>query len=163
MHWIQTKLANNITFAAVVTGLYFALEYPIDLAVVDLGLPEMSGLEVIREVRDKGKTYPILILTARDRWQEHLKTRGEFYHDRAKVLEQMHTGRPEVGADTAALAMHAMAEVMERCRTARLTRNQHVLFRLGELIAWAECAGASDTQLRGARDRGAETCADGAN
>lgn len=51
-------------------GLYFALEYPIDLAVVDLGLPEMSGLEVIREVRDKGKTYPILILTARDRWQD---------------------------------------------------------------------------------------------
>jgi len=51
-------------------GLYFALEYPIDLAVVDLGLPEMSGLDVIREVRDKGKTYPILILTARDRWQD---------------------------------------------------------------------------------------------
>ena len=51
-------------------GLYFALEYPIDLAIVDLGLPEMSGLEVIREIRDKGKTYPVLILTARDRWQD---------------------------------------------------------------------------------------------
>ncbi|MGI9202428.1 MAG: response regulator [Woeseiaceae bacterium] len=51
-------------------GLYFALEYPIDLAIVDLGLPEMSGLEVIRELREKGKTYPILILTARDRWQD---------------------------------------------------------------------------------------------
>jgi two-component system response regulator PhoP len=51
-------------------GLYFALEYPIDLAIVDLGLPEVSGLELIREARDKGKTYPILILTARDRWQD---------------------------------------------------------------------------------------------
>jgi two-component system response regulator PhoP len=51
-------------------GLYFALEYPVDLAIVDLGLPEMSGIEVIREVREKGKTYPILILTARDRWQD---------------------------------------------------------------------------------------------
>ena len=51
-------------------GLYFALEYPIDLAIVDLGLPEMSGLDVIREAREKGKTYPILILTARDRWQD---------------------------------------------------------------------------------------------
>lgn len=51
-------------------GLYFALEYPIDLAIVDLGLPEMSGLEVIRELRAKGKSYPILILTARDRWQD---------------------------------------------------------------------------------------------
>ncbi|MDP6994197.1 MAG: response regulator transcription factor [Woeseiaceae bacterium] len=51
-------------------GLYFALEYPIDLAIVDLGLPKMSGLEVIQEVREQGKTFPILVLTARDRWQD---------------------------------------------------------------------------------------------
>ena len=51
-------------------GLYFALEYPIDLAIIDLGLPEISGLDLIRELREKGKTYPILILTARDRWQD---------------------------------------------------------------------------------------------
>jgi two-component system response regulator PhoP len=51
-------------------GLYFALEYPIDLAIIDLGLPEMSGLEIISEVRKQGKSYPILILTARDRWED---------------------------------------------------------------------------------------------
>ena len=51
-------------------GLYFAMEYPVDLAIIDLGLPEISGLDIIREARDKGKTYPILILTARDRWQD---------------------------------------------------------------------------------------------
>jgi len=51
-------------------GLYFATEYPIDLAIVDLGLPEMSGLDIIRNVREQGKTYPILILTARDRWED---------------------------------------------------------------------------------------------
>jgi len=51
-------------------GLYFATEYPIDLAIIDLGLPELSGLDVIKELRANGKTYPILILTARDRWQD---------------------------------------------------------------------------------------------
>ena len=51
-------------------GLYFALEYPIDLAIIDLGLPEIPGLDVIRQLREKGKSYPILILTARDRWQD---------------------------------------------------------------------------------------------
>ena len=51
-------------------GLYFALEYPIDLAIIDLGLPEMSGLDIIRELREQGRTYPILILTARDRWED---------------------------------------------------------------------------------------------
>ncbi len=51
-------------------GLYYALEYPVDLAIIDLGLPEMSGLDIIKALRAKGKTYPILILTARDRWQD---------------------------------------------------------------------------------------------
>lgn len=51
-------------------GLYFATEYPVDLAIVDLGLPEMSGLDLIRQARKMGKSYPILILTARDRWQD---------------------------------------------------------------------------------------------
>jgi len=51
-------------------GLYFAQEYPVDLAIIDLGLPEVSGLDIIRQVRADGKTYPILILTARDRWED---------------------------------------------------------------------------------------------
>lgn len=51
-------------------GLYFAQEYPVDLAIIDLGLPEVSGLDIIRQVRADGKSFPILILTARDRWQD---------------------------------------------------------------------------------------------
>lgn len=51
-------------------GLYCAQEYPIDLAIIDLGLPEISGLDIIRKAREGGKSYPILILTARDRWQD---------------------------------------------------------------------------------------------
>jgi two-component system response regulator PhoP len=57
-------------------GLYFALEYPIDLAIIDLGLPEMPGIEIIKTLRDKGKTYPVLILTARDRWQDKVDGLG---------------------------------------------------------------------------------------
>ncbi len=51
-------------------GLYFASEYPVDLAIIDLGLPEMSGIDIIKKVREDGHTYPILILTARDRWED---------------------------------------------------------------------------------------------
>jgi len=51
-------------------GLYCAQEYPVDLAIIDLGLPEVPGLDIIRTVRAEGKTYPILILTARDRWED---------------------------------------------------------------------------------------------
>jgi two-component system response regulator PhoP len=54
-------------------GLYFGREYPLDLAVIDLGLPKVSGLEVIKRLRAEGKTFPILILTARDQWQDKVE------------------------------------------------------------------------------------------
>jgi two-component system, OmpR family, response regulator PhoP len=51
-------------------GLYAATEFPIDVAIIDLGLPKLSGFELIRQLRSRGKTYGVLILTARDRWQD---------------------------------------------------------------------------------------------
>lgn len=51
-------------------GLFLGKEYPLDLAIIDLGLPKMSGLEVIKSLRRNGKKYPILILTARGQWQD---------------------------------------------------------------------------------------------
>ena len=87
-------------------------------------------------------TSEIMEMTiSRDRWQLHLKTRGQYYHEQARKLEELHASHPQVGADNAALALHALAEVMERARIARLTRYQHILLRLGEWIAYAECAG----------------------
>ena len=88
-------------------------------------------------------TSEIMEMTiSRDRWQLHLKTRGRHYHDRARELEELDARRPDVGAGCAALALHALAEVMERARIGRLTRYQHILLRLGEWIAFAECAGS---------------------
>jgi len=54
-------------------GLFAGSEYPLDVAIVDLGLPGVPGLEVIRRLRAAGKTYPILILTARDNWQDKVE------------------------------------------------------------------------------------------
>ncbi|SCZ65643.1 response regulator transcription factor [Thiohalomonas denitrificans] len=51
-------------------GLFLASEYPVDLAVVDLGLPGMPGLDIIRALRARGYDMPILILTARGKWEE---------------------------------------------------------------------------------------------
>lgn len=54
-------------------GLYQAREYPIDLLIIDLGLPRLSGIEVIERLRADGNPVPILILTARSSWQEKVK------------------------------------------------------------------------------------------
>jgi two-component system response regulator PhoP len=54
-------------------GLFAGREYPLDVAIIDLGLPKLAGLEVIRRLRAAGKTFPILILTARDNWQDKVE------------------------------------------------------------------------------------------
>ena len=51
-------------------GLYLATTMPIDIAIIDLGLPGVDGLSVIRKLRAAECTYPVLILTARDSWQD---------------------------------------------------------------------------------------------
>jgi len=54
-------------------ALYQVKEFNHDLAVIDLGLPGMSGLDLIREIRSQGKALPILILTARGNWQDKVE------------------------------------------------------------------------------------------
>lgn len=54
-------------------ALYFGEEYPIDVAIVDLGLPDVSGIQVIRQWREAQIKFPILILTARSRWEEKVE------------------------------------------------------------------------------------------
>ncbi len=54
-------------------ALYLGGEYAFDLAIVDIGLPKMSGVEVITEWRKLERNFPVLILTARDRWQEKVE------------------------------------------------------------------------------------------
>jgi alkylation response protein AidB-like acyl-CoA dehydrogenase len=88
----------------------------------------------------EGTSEIMEITIARDRWQLHLKTRGAHYHDRAAELEALHARQPTCGASAAGLALHALAEALERARGARLTRSQHVLMRIGEWVAFAEGA-----------------------
>lgn len=86
-------------------------------------------------------TSEIMEMTiSRDRWQYHLKTRGQYYHEQARQMEALHAQHADVGANVAALALHALAVIMEKARLARLTRYQHILLRLGEWIAFVESA-----------------------
>lgn len=54
-------------------ALYLGTEYNFDAAIVDLGLPKLSGVEVIQHWREQGLTFPIIILTARARWQDKVE------------------------------------------------------------------------------------------
>jgi alkylation response protein AidB-like acyl-CoA dehydrogenase len=95
----------------------------------------------VRITRIYEGTSEIMEMTiGRDRWQQHLKSSGHYYREIASELRALHARHPDVGAETAALASDALGGVLEACRVGRLTRNQHVLFRLGELITYAEGA-----------------------
>ena len=54
-------------------GLYFGTDYPIDIAIIDLGLPKLSGIDLINKLRIDKKSFPILILTANSRWQDKVE------------------------------------------------------------------------------------------
>jgi two-component system, OmpR family, response regulator PhoP len=74
-------------------GLFAGVEYPLDVAIVDLGLPKIPGLELIRKLRAAGKSFPILVLTARDRWQdkvEGLQAGADDYVAKPFHFEEVH-------------------------------------------------------------------------
>jgi alkylation response protein AidB-like acyl-CoA dehydrogenase len=103
---------------------------------------EMEVEKIKRDVRItqiyEGANEVLEITIARDRWQNHLKSRGEYFHELAKEAEAIHGKDPDVGADLAAIQLKALASIFEECKNQRLTRNQHIMMRLGELATWAE-------------------------
>jgi len=78
---LQTSLAEILREAGYavdvsgdgVEGLFFGQEYPLDLAIIDLGLPGLPGLDLIRKLREQERQFPILILTARADWQDKVE------------------------------------------------------------------------------------------
>lgn len=54
-------------------GLFQGKEYNYDAAIIDVGLPKLDGISVIKALRECGAQFPIIILTARDRWQDKVE------------------------------------------------------------------------------------------
>ncbi len=93
-------------------GLYLAQQSIHDLLILDIMLPEMSGLEIVGSLRAKGYTVPILLLTARDS-----------VDDRVTGLES--------GADDYLVKPFASRELLARMRA--LLRRKGNLIPEGEL------------------------------
>ncbi len=104
-------------------GLFLASEYPLDAAIIDIGLPGKSGLEVIKTLRDQGSLLPILILTARSSWQD--KVQGlemgaddyltkpfqmEELQARIKALLRRATGIPQTLLECGPIALDVAAQ-----------------------------------------------------
>jgi two-component system response regulator PhoP len=78
---LQTSLAEILRDAGYavdvssdgIEGLFFGEEYPIDLAIIDLGLPGLPGMDLIRKLREQERQFPIMILTARSEWQDKVE------------------------------------------------------------------------------------------
>ncbi|GIU26267.1 DNA-binding response regulator [Shewanella colwelliana] len=76
-HHLQVQLSelgNQVQVALTAKeGFYQATNYPIDVAIVDLGLPDQDGMTLIQNLRKAELKAPILILTARVNWQDKVE------------------------------------------------------------------------------------------
>jgi two-component system, OmpR family, response regulator PhoP len=73
-------------------AVYMGKEVPFDIVIVDLGLPKMSGIEVVKKLRESQRRFPILILTARSSWQdkvEGLKSGADDYLVKPFHIEEL--------------------------------------------------------------------------
>ena len=138
-------------------GLFAGTEYPIDVAIVDLGLPGIPGLELIRKLREAGKVFPILVLTARDRWEdkvEGLQAGADDYVAKPFHFEEVHArvqalmrraggwARPElicgpIALDTRAQTVKLRGSPVE-LTTFEYRILEHMMLRAGEVISKTE-------------------------
>jgi two-component system, OmpR family, response regulator PhoP len=73
-------------------GWYYGSEYDYDAAVIDLGLPKLGGIDLIRRLRQADRRFPVLILTARGHWQdkvEGLEAGGDDYLTKPFQMEEL--------------------------------------------------------------------------
>lgn len=77
-HHLQVQLSelgNQVQVALTAKdGFYQATNYPIDVAIIDLGLPDQDGISLIQNLREHGLKAPVLILTARVNWQDKVES-----------------------------------------------------------------------------------------
>ncbi|HEY3356913.1 MAG TPA: acyl-CoA dehydrogenase family protein [Polyangia bacterium] len=134
-------------------------------AAADAAIQALGGYGYVREYEVEKIRRDVRITTiyegtseimqwtiARDRWRQHLQSSGGFYGAMEEELRGLEARAPRVGAGAAALAVRALRALFERARAARLTRHQHVLFRLGDLAMQAETAAALARAAAGAGD-----------
>lgn len=138
-------------------GLYLANEYPYDVAIIDLGLPEISGIELIKRLRSQGKSTPVLVLTARGHWQdkvEGLEAGADdylvkpFHHEelnaRLNALVRRSVGHasPRLNfdsllIDTAAKTVHVKDELLELTGFEYNTL-EYLALRAGQVVSKTE-------------------------
>ncbi len=138
-------------------ALYMGSEHPYDIAIVDLGLPEISGIELIANWRENKREFPVLVLTARGDWQdkvEGLEAGADDYvtkpfhleeiHARVNALQRRAAGRSQRCGDYGPIRIDFSARVVTRAgETLDLTNYEYntleyLVHRAGEVISKTE-------------------------
>jgi len=130
--YFSTNAGNAAAEAAIqaLGGYGYVREYMVEKIKRDVKITQIyEGTNEIMEMT-----------IARNRWQDHLKTRSTLFHEMSRRMTRLHEKVSNVGADHMSPALNGLNVIFERCRQQKLTRNQHVMFKLGELSAEAEVA-----------------------
>jgi two-component system, OmpR family, response regulator PhoP len=138
-------------------GEYFAGEFAVQLAIVDLGLPDRSGVDLVKRLRGAGRKFPILILTAREHWQDKVSGLNAGADDyvtkpfnldelkaRINALLRRAAGQPQPLLRAGPLEMNTEAqEVRVNGRAVQLTAFEYrllqvLVMRAGKIVSKSE-------------------------
>jgi alkylation response protein AidB-like acyl-CoA dehydrogenase len=149
---VSARLDDGETFLNTEGAVAKYLASEAGIAAADAAIQALGGYGYTREYmvekirRDvrittiyEGTSEILEMTVGRDFWQQNLKTRGQVFKDEARKLRELPAAS---GGGIAALSIESLGELFERARVLRLTRHQHVLLRLGELVCVAEGAAA---------------------
>lgn len=129
-----TSTANRVVYDAVQIhgGNGYVREFPVEKLKRDVKITCIY----------EGTSEILQLTTFRERWQANINAEGKYYDKLAEELDALHAKGPSVGADAAAVAMRSLSQVLKACYDQKLTSNQLAHTKLGELMTYAETAGA---------------------
>ncbi|MBI5597596.1 MAG: acyl-CoA dehydrogenase family protein [Elusimicrobia bacterium] len=131
---LTTETANRAADCAIQAfgGNGYVREYPVEKLKRDVKITCIY----------EGTSEILEMTTFRQRWQDNINADGRFYDKLAEEMDALHAKGPDVGAASAAAAMRALSRVLQACYDQKLTSNQFSHMKLGELMCYAETAGA---------------------
>jgi alkylation response protein AidB-like acyl-CoA dehydrogenase len=131
---LATEAANSAADAAIqaLGGYGYVCEYDVEKIKRDVKITTIyEGTSEIQQ-----------LIISTFRWRESVRSKGEFYANLITEMEAVHQARADLKADSCAALARLLGRLFDEVHQAKLTRQQHIMFRLASMTTFVETGAA---------------------